>query len=70
MKISKRTLSKFAEFASECGTLREITRAFENEGFAPDPAFHSAAFGQRRALVGSYHAGINLADPEQQMRLS
>jgi hypothetical protein len=69
MKISKRTQSKFAEFASECGTLREITEAFENEGFTPDPTFQPSVFGERRALVGKYHAGIDLSDPEQQKRL-
>lgn len=69
MKISKRTQSKYAEFASECGTLRQITDAFEAEGFAPDPTFEPTGFGQRRALVGRYHAGIDLGDADQQARL-
>jgi hypothetical protein len=69
MKISKRTQAKFAEFATECSTLREIAQAFEGEGFTPDATFESPDFGQRRALVGQYHALIDLSDPEQQKRL-
>ncbi len=69
MRISKRTGYKFADFCSDYSTLRPIQALFEAEDFVPKPGYDGPEGGQRRFLVGSFHANIDLDDPAQQHRL-
>ncbi len=70
MEISKRTRSKFAEFASAFGELRLIDQVFENEDFEPIDYYEGLDSGQRRSLIAGYHAAIDCADPAQVVRLA
>lgn len=69
MRISKRTGYKFADFCSDYSTLHPIQALFEAEDFVPKPGYDGPEGGQRRFLVGSFHANIDLDDPAQQHRL-
>lgn len=70
MEISKRSRSKFAEFATAFAVLREIDQVFENEDFESIADYEGLASGQRRSLVAGYHAAIDFADPAQVVRLA
>ena len=48
---------------------RYIDEVFDAEDFAPQPDYVGNAYGQRRTLVGSYHANIDFGNPEQIARL-
>jgi len=65
MRISKRTGYKFADFCSDYSTLRPIQALFEAEDFVPKPGYDGPEGGQRRFLVGSFHANIDFDDPAQ-----
>lgn len=67
--ISKRTRRRFADFASDFAVLRLIDDVFEAEDFTPQPDYTGTEYGQRRTLVGSYHANIDTNDPVQLARL-
>ncbi len=69
MTISKRSRYKFADFCSDYSTLRPIQQLFEAEDFVPQPDYDGPEGGQRRSLVGSFHANISVDDPAQQHRL-
>jgi hypothetical protein len=66
--IHRRTRDAFREWCSDMGVVRQIERAFENEGF--DPATHPDdrdwyAPGQRRGTFDRYTAGVDWSDPTQ-----
>jgi hypothetical protein len=69
MRISKRTRYKFADFCSDNSTLRPIQQLFEAEDFVAKPDYDGPEGGQRRFLVGSFHANIDFDDPAQQQPL-
>jgi hypothetical protein len=65
VQISRRTQLKFADFACDFAVLRLIDQVFLAEDFEPKPDYVGPEGGQRRGLVGAYHAAINFNDPEQ-----
>jgi hypothetical protein len=69
VQISRRTQLKFADFASDCAVLRLIDQAFSSEDFAPVAEYSGNEYGERRSLVGAYHAGIDCRDADQLARL-
>lgn len=69
MEISKRSRLKFADFASDFAVLRLIDQVFDMEDFEPLPDYQGPEYGQRRGLVGAYHAAIDFADEDQIARL-
>jgi abortive infection Abi-like protein len=68
VKISKRTMLKFAEFATAYSAVNPIARAYEAEGFKADPN-HRDAGGARRSVCASFHSGIDSLSSDHQRRL-
>jgi hypothetical protein len=69
MQISRRSRLKFADFACDFAILRLIDQAFLGEDFGSLQDYSGPEHGQRRGLVGSYHAAINVSDSDQVGRL-
>lgn len=69
MKISKRTQQKFADFCTDRGVLRSIRNLFEAEDFVEREDIDVSGLGQRRALVASFHAGVDPDNETEQKRL-
>jgi Abortive infection C-terminus len=68
LHISRRTQLAFAEFATARSTINQISRAFEAEDFAANPARPDLG-GARRTICASFHAGIDPRSATQQRRL-
>lgn len=70
VRISPRSRDKFADFAQAHGTPATIRRAFQREGFEPQPFVNlTHVRGECRAIVASFHADVTFADPKEQQRL-
>jgi hypothetical protein len=69
VQISKRTRWKFADFASDFAVLRLIDQVFDAEDFEPLAGYEGPESGQRRSLVGAYHAAVDFDDVAQVARL-
>lgn len=63
MEISGNSRRLFAELCSDGGTLARIDRIFQAEGLTPKEDYDSRETGQRRSLVGAYHANVDFGDP-------
>jgi len=63
LRISRRTQLAFAEFATARSTINQISRAFESEDFAANPARPDLG------VCASFHAGIDPRSATQQRRL-
>lgn len=65
--VHPRVRSAFREASSDCGVVRQIERAFEDEGFYAEPenARDWYASGQRRGTFDRYTAAIDWADSQQ-----
>jgi hypothetical protein len=68
LRISRRTQTKFAEYATGWSTINQIARTFEAEGFEAN-AKQTDVGGQRRTTCASYHALIDPHSDSQQRRL-
>lgn len=69
--LHPRVRSAFREATSDCGVVRQIERAFENEGFDahPDDAHSWYSDGQRRGTFDRYTASVNWSDPSEVRRV-
>jgi hypothetical protein len=65
--LHPRVRSAFREAASDCGVVREIARAFADEGFVPDPddTRDWYAPGQRRGTFDRYTVRVDWSDVRQ-----
>lgn len=65
--IHPRVRSAFREAASDCGVVRQIERAFEDEGLDPsaDDAREWYGPGQRRGTFDRYTASVDWTNPQQ-----
>lgn len=64
--LHPRVRSAFREVASDCGVVRQIERAFEDEGLDPDPdARDWYGPGQRRGTFDRYTARVDWNDVRQ-----
>lgn len=65
--LHPRARSAFREAASDYGVVRQIERAFEDEGMdpAPESTREWYAPGQRRGTFDRYTAGVDWSDPRQ-----
>ena len=68
MRVSVRTQLKVADFASGWSAVSPIARAYEAEGFLPNPD-QADVGGQRRTVCASYHSLIDPESETQQRRL-
>lgn len=67
--ISKRSIARFKDFASDFAVLRLIEEAFDEYDLAPLEGYEGNESGMRRGLVGSYVAALDLTDPAQERLL-
>src|ERR1700735_4382167 len=63
MTLSRRARQKFAEFASDHGTLSTICDVYAAHDFQLPADFSPPADGQRRAMCAALEAEINADDP-------
>ena len=69
--LHPRVRSAFREATSDCGVVRQIERAFENEGFDahPDDTRDWYSGGQRRGTFDRFTASTNWSDSSQVRRV-
>jgi hypothetical protein len=75
--VHRRCRSEFREACSGWGVVREIARAFENEGFEPAPDEEAPDFfgdgwygdGQRRGTFDRYVHRVDWTDPGEVRRV-
>lgn len=69
--IHPRVRSAFREASSDCGVVRQIERAFEDEGLDPEPASAHDWYspGQRRGTFDRYTASVDWSDARQVRRV-
>lgn len=67
--ISKRSISRFKDFASDRAVLRTIEEVFDEYDLQPLDGYEGNESGMRRHLVGAYIAAFDLSDPVQERLL-
>jgi hypothetical protein len=67
--VSKRSIFRFKDFASDFAVLRMIDEVFDEYDLEPLEGYEGAESGMRRGLVGAYIAALDLNDPAQERQL-